>query len=212
MCARSPGPAHDAPEGRTLLRRRGKAPWPMPVSMDRAYEGDEPRQRARALGLIPVVPPSRTGARRGRPPAPCTSGAPRSNGRSAASRACGASAHDSQRSTSGLSDVATSRSSRMGCGSCEQALNKQDRPEKPDPAFSSRSKPPAKPCRCRETLQQRSHSSTVESVILSTQVIRRWTIAPQSEQALMTAMFVLCSWVNMRYHFCIRTSAPIADS
>ena len=29
----------------------------MPVSMDRAYEGDEPRQRARALGLIPVVPP-----------------------------------------------------------------------------------------------------------------------------------------------------------
>lgn len=55
--ALSPGQAHDAPEGRKLLRQLGKAPWPLHLLMDRAYEGDETRQLALDLGFIPVVPP-----------------------------------------------------------------------------------------------------------------------------------------------------------
>jgi hypothetical protein len=35
-----PGQAHDAPEGRKLLRKLGKTPWPMYLLMDRAYEGE----------------------------------------------------------------------------------------------------------------------------------------------------------------------------
>jgi transposase len=52
-----PGQAHDAPEGRKLLRKLGKTPWPMYLLMDRAYEGDETRQLALDLGFVPVVPP-----------------------------------------------------------------------------------------------------------------------------------------------------------
>ncbi len=55
--ALSPGHAHDAPEGRKLLRRLGPAPWPLHLVMDRAYEGNETRQLALDLGLIPVVAP-----------------------------------------------------------------------------------------------------------------------------------------------------------
>ena len=55
--ALSPGQAHDAPEGGKLLSDLGKAPWPLHLIMDRAYEGDETRQLALDLGLIPVVPP-----------------------------------------------------------------------------------------------------------------------------------------------------------
>jgi transposase len=55
--ALSPGQAHDAPEGRTLLQRFGRMPSPIPLLMDRAYEGDETRQLAVNLGDIPVVPP-----------------------------------------------------------------------------------------------------------------------------------------------------------
>jgi transposase len=57
--ALSPGQAHDAPEGRKLLRRLGKAAQPLHLLMDRAYEGDETRQLALDLGFIPVVPPKR---------------------------------------------------------------------------------------------------------------------------------------------------------
>ena len=56
----SPGQAHDAPEGRRLLERLGPqlgSPW---LLMDRAYEGDEHRQLALALGFVPVVPPRRS--------------------------------------------------------------------------------------------------------------------------------------------------------
>ena len=53
----SPGRAHDAPEGRKLLRKMGKVPWPLHLLMDGAYEGDETRQLALDLGFIPVVPP-----------------------------------------------------------------------------------------------------------------------------------------------------------
>ena len=54
--ALSPGQAHDAPERRKLLHRLGKAPWPIHLLMDRAYEGDETRQLALDLPFIPVVP------------------------------------------------------------------------------------------------------------------------------------------------------------
>ena len=56
----SPGQAHDAPEGRKLLRTLGKAPWPLHLLMDRAYEGDETRQLALDLGFIPVGPAKET--------------------------------------------------------------------------------------------------------------------------------------------------------
>jgi transposase len=55
--ALSPGEAHDAPEGRKLLRKLGQAKWPIHLLMDRAYEGDETRQLALDLNFIPVVPP-----------------------------------------------------------------------------------------------------------------------------------------------------------
>ncbi len=58
--ALSPGQAHDAPEGRKLLHKLGKTPWPIHLLMDRAYEGDETRQLALDLGFIPVVPPKQT--------------------------------------------------------------------------------------------------------------------------------------------------------
>ncbi|QDL38640.1 IS5 family transposase [Rhodoferax sediminis] len=53
----SPGQAHDAPEGRALLRRLGGPNRPVHLLMDRAYEGNETRQLALELGFIPVVPP-----------------------------------------------------------------------------------------------------------------------------------------------------------
>ena len=55
--ALSPGNAHDAPEGRKLLKSLGPSPWPMYLLMDRAYEGDEAQQLALDLGFMPVVPP-----------------------------------------------------------------------------------------------------------------------------------------------------------
>lgn len=55
----SPGQAHDAPEGRRLLRTLGKAASPVYLLMDRAYEGDETRQLALELGFVPVVPPKK---------------------------------------------------------------------------------------------------------------------------------------------------------
>lgn len=57
--ALSPGNAHDAPEGRKLLRDLGKPAWPVHLLMDRAYEGDETRQLALDLGFVPVVPPKK---------------------------------------------------------------------------------------------------------------------------------------------------------
>lgn len=55
--ALSPGQAHDAAEGRKLLRQLGQAPQGLHLVMDRAYEGEETRQLALDLGFIPVVPP-----------------------------------------------------------------------------------------------------------------------------------------------------------
>jgi transposase len=55
--ALSPGHDHDAPAGRALLETLGPIPGSLPLLMDRAYEGDETRQLALDLGLIPVVPP-----------------------------------------------------------------------------------------------------------------------------------------------------------
>ena len=56
----SPGQAHDAPEGRKLLRRLGGQQEKLPLLMDRAYEGNETRQLALTLGFEPVVPALKT--------------------------------------------------------------------------------------------------------------------------------------------------------
>ena len=56
----SPGQAHDGPEGRKLLNRRARQQGGLSLIMDRAYQGDETRQLALALGNEPVVPPLRT--------------------------------------------------------------------------------------------------------------------------------------------------------
>ena len=56
----SPGQAHDAPEGRKLLKRLGRQTYSPALLMDRAYEGDETRQLALDLGFTPVVPPIAT--------------------------------------------------------------------------------------------------------------------------------------------------------
>ncbi len=55
----SPREAHDAPEGRDLLRALGPMPGSLPLLMYRAYEGDETRRLLLALSMIPVVPPKR---------------------------------------------------------------------------------------------------------------------------------------------------------
>ena len=56
----TPGQAHDAPEGRKLLRRLGLQDQNRFLLMDRAYQGNETRQLALALGFTPVVPPLST--------------------------------------------------------------------------------------------------------------------------------------------------------
>ncbi len=56
----SPGQAHDAPQGRKLLRRLGSQRGDLSIVMDRAYEGNETRQLALELGFAPVVPPVST--------------------------------------------------------------------------------------------------------------------------------------------------------
>ena len=56
----SPGQAHDAPEGRKLLRRLGRPRASPALLMDLAYEGDEIRQLALDLGFTPFVPPFKT--------------------------------------------------------------------------------------------------------------------------------------------------------
>ena len=53
----SPGQAHDAPEGRELLKTLEPVETPVYMIMDRAYEGDETRQLVLDLGFTPVVPP-----------------------------------------------------------------------------------------------------------------------------------------------------------
>lgn len=55
----SPGQAHDAAEGRKLLGTLEPVTLPLFLLMDRAYEGDETRQRVVEMGLIPVVPPKK---------------------------------------------------------------------------------------------------------------------------------------------------------
>ena len=56
----SPGQTHDATEGRKLLNRLGSQVQNPYLLMDRAYEGNETRQLALALGFTPVVPPLST--------------------------------------------------------------------------------------------------------------------------------------------------------
>ena len=54
----SRGQAHDAPQGRALLRQLGPTERAVHSLMDRAYEGNQTRALAVDLGLISVVPPS----------------------------------------------------------------------------------------------------------------------------------------------------------
>lgn len=56
----SPGHAHDAPEGRKLLRSLEHQDAEVALVMDRAYEGEETRQLALDLGFTPVVPPKKS--------------------------------------------------------------------------------------------------------------------------------------------------------
>ena len=79
----SPGQAHDAPEGRKLLTRLGPQRPGLSLLMDRAYEGNETRQLALALGFMPVVPPLSTRVHHGRMTGRCTRGGMRSSGYSA---------------------------------------------------------------------------------------------------------------------------------
>ena len=55
--ARSPGNAHDAPQGRQLRKRQGRPSNRPALIMDRACEDDQTRQLAVDLGFTPVVPP-----------------------------------------------------------------------------------------------------------------------------------------------------------
>ena len=43
--------------GRQLLLELGPLPVEVPLTMDRAYEGDETRQLVLQMNMIPVVPP-----------------------------------------------------------------------------------------------------------------------------------------------------------
>ncbi len=96
--ALSPGQAHDAPEGRKWLHRFGKRPCPIPLVLDRAYEGDETRQLAVELGDIPVVPPKVNRRAHGTTIASSINGAMRSNGCSVGSKDFGASSRGLTRS------------------------------------------------------------------------------------------------------------------
>ena len=58
--ALSAGNCGDAPEGRALLWRLGPVARPVHLLMDRAYEGDETRAPALALGYLPAVPPKKS--------------------------------------------------------------------------------------------------------------------------------------------------------
>ena len=55
--ALSPGNAHDAPQGRALLKELGPMPDGLPLLMDKAYEDNLTRQLVLDLGMVPVVPP-----------------------------------------------------------------------------------------------------------------------------------------------------------
>ena len=55
---RSPGNAHNAPEWRKLLDAVS-CDYECYILMDRAYEGEETRQKAILQGFIPVVPPKK---------------------------------------------------------------------------------------------------------------------------------------------------------
>ena len=58
--SRSPGQAHDAPEGRKLLSKMESQTDKVPLLIDRAYEGRENRQQAKTMGMDPVVPPKKS--------------------------------------------------------------------------------------------------------------------------------------------------------
>ena len=56
----SAGHKHDAPEGRLLLDSMQRYEEQQYLLMDRAYEGDDTRNKAKEMGFIPVVPPRKS--------------------------------------------------------------------------------------------------------------------------------------------------------
>ena len=120
--ALSPGQAHDAPEGRKLLHRLGKAPWPIHLLMDRAYEGAETRQLALDLGFIPVVPAKQNRITAWEYNRVMYKRRNEIERLFVDSKPSGASSRGLRSSISCSSLSSTSRSSPMGCASCEQAL------------------------------------------------------------------------------------------
>ena len=56
----SPGNSHDAPEGRLLLDKMKRLEEQRYLLMDRAYEGEKTRNKAKEMGFIPVVPPQKS--------------------------------------------------------------------------------------------------------------------------------------------------------
>ncbi|KKI34905.1 transposase, partial [Burkholderia vietnamiensis] len=58
--ALSPGQAGYAPHGRALFERLGPLNRPLHLLIDKAYEGNETRQLALDLGVVPAVPPLST--------------------------------------------------------------------------------------------------------------------------------------------------------
>ncbi len=54
----SPGSCHDAPEGQLLMEQIPKHLWSgKSLLMDKAYEGNDYRNKAKSCGMQPVVPP-----------------------------------------------------------------------------------------------------------------------------------------------------------
>ena len=68
-----------AAAGRTLLHGLGPQPATPALVRDRAYEGQETRHLAVALGVTPVVPPARTDSPPGRTTGHSTHGATKSS-------------------------------------------------------------------------------------------------------------------------------------
>ena len=96
----SPEKDHDGPWERELLRRQGPIQLRLPLVADRAYEGNETRQLALALGYEAVIPPKPTSACHGPTTGTHTSEETKPSGSSTGSKATDASTPDTTNSTS----------------------------------------------------------------------------------------------------------------
>jgi len=113
--ALSPGNDHDAPHGRALLEELGPMPERLPMLMDRAYEGNQTRQRVLDLGMIPVAPPKSSRLHPWDYDHAIYKKRTRLNGCSAGSKGSAVSFHDSRNSTFFSPGSSHSRSSPRPC-------------------------------------------------------------------------------------------------